>query len=468
MVTKRTLAKLGNKTRFGHIVSASSTIFDEDHNPLVRAGDKAWCDVCKGAFEINATYTGLLEDGLIAGDGDLVLCNCKDNFVIAISGYTGERHPGMMTAKPTTFGLAPEQQTQQEPEQLAQTAKKKRTGVDAGFCVVPRQSTTESFESILFTGGQPEGTRELYRSLNGAGKEYRAGSILLVVDPDRQDSEQIAHIQAAKQRIDTALAPLSHQQANFLFKHKDTIEMFAAAASTASDTYGYSGQATEAAKGYFEQVEKILVEIEKTYKNQYITSGTLIGEQFFVERRRLFGQLDSVLKLFMKHRFMFNEYADLKRALGLSSSSITHRWNETGVSDIEGYATHIEKLAKYVKWMETAGKIGIGLSAFDAAAKITEACTVGRDCEKTAFTSIGEFTGSLIGGAIAGKIAGTAAANTVCAIVLGAATIEAAGAGALLCTLGVNGAIAYGSDKAVSAFGGFVGESLYEVTSNDH
>ena len=34
MVTQRTLAKLGNKTRYGHIVSASSTIFDEDHNPL--------------------------------------------------------------------------------------------------------------------------------------------------------------------------------------------------------------------------------------------------------------------------------------------------------------------------------------------------------------------------------------------------------------------------------------------------
>ena len=118
--------------------------------------------------------------------------------------------------------------------------------------------------------------------------------------------------------------------------------------------------------------------------------------------------------------------------------------------------------------METAGKIGIGMSALDTAAKITEACTVGRDCAKTSFTSIGEFSGSLIGGAIAGKIAGTAAANTVCAIVLGAATIEAAGAGALLCTLGVNGAIAYGSDKATSAFGGFVGESLYEVTSNDH
>ena len=144
----------------------------------------------------------------------------------------------------------------------------------------------------------------------------------------------------------------------------------------------------------------------------------------------------------MKHRFLFNEYTDLKNALGLSRRSITHRWNETGVSDIEGYATHIEKLAKYVKWMETAGKIGIGLAALDTAAKITEACTVGRDCAKTSFTSIGEFSGNLVGGSVGAKIISAGAANTVYALVLGAATIEAGGAGALLCTLSVSGGIA--------------------------
>ncbi|WP_314417876.1 PAAR domain-containing protein [Pseudescherichia vulneris] len=472
MVTQRALAKLGNKTRYGHIVSASSTIFDEDHNPLVRAGDKAWCDVCKGAFEINATYTGVLEAGFIAGDGDLVLCHCKDNFVIAISGFTGESHPGMMSAKPAAFGIAPEQQTEQEPEQHAQTVKKK-TGIDAGFAILPYGGTTEAWQRLLFTDNPPAGAKELFATLNGADKKHKASSILLLVDPDKQDDEQIAHMKAAKARVDAALAPLSIQQANFLFKHKDTIEMFAAAASTANDTYGYSGQATEAAKGYFEQVEKILVEIEKTYKNQYITSGTLIGEQFFVERRRLFGQLDSVLKMFMKHRFIFNEYTDLKRALGLSSRAITRRWNEAGVSDIEGYATHIEKLAKYVKWMETAGKIGIGLSALDTAAMITEACTVGRDCAKTSFTSIGEFSGSLAGGALASRILQGSAASSICAVVLGTATIEAAGAGALLCTIGVSGGIAYGTDKTLSelsgATGEFIGEKLglYEVTSND-
>jgi uncharacterized Zn-binding protein involved in type VI secretion len=458
----------GDKTTTGAQGLSSLPNFSNAHLGALRHGDKTTpCPKCGKVGEIIGNIPTMnLEGKIAAGSGAIVICGCPmgSNTLISPAGQWMGNTP---RPEPTWV-----KQTA-EPEQHAQTARKKRTGVDAGFCVVPQQATTESFESILFAGAQPDGTRELYRSLNGAGKEYKAGSILLVVDPDKQDSEQIAHMQAAKQRIDTALAPLSHQQANFLFKHKDTVEMFAAAASTASDTYGYSGQATEAAKGYFEQVEKILVEIEKTYKNQYITSGTLIGEQFFVERRRLFGQLDSVLKMFMKHRFMFNEYTDLKSALGLSSRSITHRWNETGVSDIEGYATHIEKLAKYVKLMETAGKIGLGLSALDTAAKITEACTVGRDCAKTSFTSIGEFSGSLVGGMVASRLIGAGAANTACALVLGAATVEAMGAGALLCTIGVSGGIAYGSDKALSWAGGKTGQSigkglgLYEVSGDD-
>lgn len=420
---------------------------------------------------------------IISGSGDVIIGNTpfqpsphdSGNQAMSLNSDTSAEQPEQHAQAAKRGHSFPEGDTDihPAPDPRANSPAAPRAGVDAGFCIIPWNSTTSSFESLLFTGHQPEGTRELYRSLNGAGKEHKAGSILLLVDPDKQDSEQISHMQAAKSRIDEALAPLSEQQANFLFRHKDTIELFAAAASKVSEAAGYSGQATEAARGYFERVERILTGIEKTYKNQYITSGTLIGEQFFVERRRLFGQLDSVLRMFMKHRFMFNEYADLKSALGLSSRSITHRWNETGVSDIEGYATHIEKLAKYVKLMETAGKIGIGLSAFDTTAKITEACTVGRDCEKTSFTSIGEFVGSLAGGALASRILQSSAASSICAVVLGAATIEAGGAGALLCTIGVSGGIAYGSDKALSelsgATGEFIGEKLglYEVTSND-
>ncbi|MGU3524681.1 hypothetical protein ACLBW2_16435 [Enterobacteriaceae bacterium C23F] len=126
-----------------------------------------------------------------------------------------------------------------------------------------------------------------------------------------------------------------------------------------------------------------------------------------------------------------------------------------------------------MKLMETAGKIGLGLSALDTASKITEACSVGRDCAKTTFTSIGEFSGSLAGGALASRIIQGSAVNTICTVVLGAATIEAGGDGALLCTIGVSGGIAYGSDKALSELFGVTGEyigeklGLYEVTTND-
>lgn len=464
----------------GRILSGSSDdTIDTPHGERerVREGDPVTCGkhagrfrVCGGmgdTYEVNGVsrqWAGSIES--------YSSCPCKAKFKPAVDWDTYEYNcnAGLAAERARSAELKAAQE--KEPIQHAQTAKKpqpeKKKGIDAGFTVIPYGGTTEGWQRLIFSGQAPAGAEALFSALNVSGKEYQAGSIMLLVDPEKQDNEQIAHLKAAKARIDAALEPLTTKQANFLYKHRDAVAMFAAVSSTASDTAGYAGQIAETAKGYFERIENILSQIQQAYQNQYITRGTLIGEQFFVERQRLLGQLDSVLKMFMKQRFMFTEYTDLKGALGLSAKSITHRWNETGVGDIEGYATHIEKMAKYVKLMETAGKVGVWLSAFDTAAKITEACTIRRDCEKTAFTSVGEFSGSLLGGAIAGKIAGSAAANTVCAVVLGAATIEAAGAGALLCTLGVNGAIAYGTDKASSAFGGFVGESLYEVTNNDH
>ncbi|WP_407437156.1 PAAR domain-containing protein [Lelliottia sp.] len=457
MVTQRTLAKLGNKTRYGHIISASSTIFDEDHNPLVRAGDKAWCDVCKGAFEINATYTGLLEAGFIAGDGDLVLCHCKDNFVIAMSGFTGERHPGIMGAKSAVADVPLVQKAQQEPEQHAQTAKKK-TGIDAGFAVLPYGGTTEAWQRLLFTENPPAGAKELFATLNGPDEKYKAGSIMLLVDPEKQDDEQIAHLKAAKARVDAALEPLTIQEANFLHKHKDTIDLFTSQASTTT------GIASEAAGKYFEKIESVLTKIQQAYKNQYITSGSLISEQFYVQRRQLFGELDSILTDFTRHKLALQDYPDIKRALGLSTSSITHRWNQTGVADIEGYATFIEKAAKYVKMMKTAGYVGIALDGVNRLDKIYEACTVGSDCEKTAYTEVGSFGMSIGGGIGAGVLVSGGASTAVCSIVLGALTIEAAGAGMLACGVIFTGAAGYTGGELGGKLGETLGEKIYEVT----
>lgn len=438
----------GDKTSTGSECYASRTGFTVMGRLQLHVGDKTSpCPKCGKVGVIASGDVRHSNGGVaVAVDGSPIVCGCPSgtNFLIA---------PATVQVNPPSLAAAPI-----EPEQHAQTAKKKRTGVDAGFCVVPQQSTTESFESILFAGDQPEGTRELYRSLNGAGKEYKAGSILLVVDPDKQDSEQIAHMQAAKARVDAALAPLTHQEANFLHKHKDTIDLFTSQASTTT------GIASEAAGKYFEKIENVLTRIQQSYQNQYITSGSLIGEQFYVQRRQLFNELDSILTDFTRHKLALQDYPDIKRALGLSTSSITHRWNQTGVADIEGYATFMEKAAKYVKLMKTAGYVGIALDGVNRLDKVYEACTVGSDCKKTAYTEVGSFSVGLGTGMGAGALVSGSVSTTVCSVVLGALTIEAAGAGMLACGVIFTGSVGYAGGELGGKFGEMAGEKVYEVT----
>ncbi|MEY6763100.1 PAAR domain-containing protein [Kluyvera ascorbata] len=443
----------GDETTTGAQGLSSLPNFSNAHLGALRHGDKTTpCPKCGKVGEIIGNIPTMNLEGKIAAGADaVVICGCPmgTNRLISPAGQWMGNAP---RPEPTWI------RSSAEPEQHAQTAKKKRTGVDAGFCVVPQQSTTESFENILFAGNQPEGTRELYRSLNGAGKEYKAGSILLVVDPEKQDDEQIAHMKAAKARVDAALEPLTIQEANFLHKNKDTIDFFTSRASTTT------GIASEVAGKYFEKIESVLTRIQQAYKNQYITSGALISEQFYVQRRQLFNELDSILTDFTRHKLALQDYPDIKRALGLSTSSITHRWNQTGVADIEGYATFIEKAAKYVKMMKTAGYVGIALDGVNRLDKIYEACSVGSDCEKTAYTEVGSFGVGLGTGIGAGALVSGSVSTTVCSVVLGALTIEAAGAGMLACGVIFTGAVGYAGGEAGGKLGEKAGEVIYEVT----
>lgn len=419
----------------------------------LRIGDKTTtCPKCGKPGVITEGHSGVTLDGIAAAvDGAEIMCGCPPgtNRLVAPAGQ-------WMGSKPE-----PKPDFMTQPAQHAQAAKKpqpdKHEAVDAGFGVMPFGATTETFRNYLFSGEPPAGTKELFCSLNGSGKEFKAGTIMLLVDPAKQDSSQIAHMQAAKERVDAALAPLTHQEANFLHRNKDTIDLFT------SHTSLYGGVAVDAAGKYFEKVESILAKIQATYKNQYITSGTLIGEQFFVERKQLFKELDAVLTDFTKYKIGLKDYPDIRRSLGLSSSAITHRWNQTGVSDIEGYATYMENAAKYVKLMKKAGYVGIALDGVNRLDKVYEACTVGSDCAKTSFTEVGSFSGAVLA-PIYTAPAIASASTAVCAVVLGALTAEVGGAGALACGVIVSGAAGYGISELGGKGGELLGETIYEVT----
>ncbi|MFZ3619730.1 PAAR domain-containing protein [Leclercia barmai] len=426
-----------------------------------REGDLVSCGKHFGTYKILGGTTDIWDEGRrLAGTLDSISsCPCKAKFIPSIPDcYEQEtpfpsRNSSAAAVALVPNALMPNLSSEAEPEQHAQTAKKK-TGTDAGFAVLPYGGTTEAWQRLLFTGTPPAGAKELFATLNGTDKSYKAGSIMLLVDPDMQDDEQITHIKAAKQRIDTALEPLTHQEANFLHKHYATIANFTSYADTGI------GLAADPVGKYFENIEKILKEIQDIYKNTYLTRGALIGEQFYVRRSQLFKELESILKVSFLNKVMkFGEYTKIKNALGLSSSSITHKWNETGISDIDGYATHIERAAKYVKAMRYTGYLGIGFGGLHSLNEIKHACSVGREkeCSKKKYTEIGSFALGTGGGVYAGSYA-----IPLC-VAIG---VGSAGVGGLVCTVIAGIGLGYAGSKVGSTFGELSGEVLYDFYGN--
>ena len=347
--------------------------------------------------------------------------------------------------------------------------KPSREPVDAGFCVLPYEATPSSFESRFFIN-PPDGTRELYHKLNPDIKK-QPGSILLVVDPEMQDQQQIETLQKARDRIDKALAPLTLPEARVLHENRASVDIFSS--QLYSDALGQSGDILgyikDAGGGYYEEINKTLNEIQELYKKTYSgNSGRVSGEEFFGQRERLFKKLDGILNKFSKERLNLKQYEDIKQALGLSTKSIMHKWDQTGVKDIEGYASYIETSAKLIKIMRATGYIVVGLDFSSYTTNVYEACAKGREseCRKAAITEYSKFglkqTASFAGGA-AGGIMGRAA----CTWVLGLITSEAGGIGASVCLVsGIASSIAGGKysekvgEKLGDRFGGLVNDDL--------
>lgn len=452
----------GDRTTCGGKIIVGSAHGVNFGKPQAREGDPVTCGKDGNTYKIIggiSFYNTGLDKKRIAGSLDSYSsCPCKAKILPSNSypTYTKEEDPafrntGSVTAAAIPASLMPKAMSEEpEPEQHAQSAKKK-TGIDAGFAVIPYGGTTEAWQRLLFTENPPAGAKELFAMLNSADAKYKAGSIMLLVDPEKQDSEQIEHMKAAKQRIDIALEPLTHKEANFLHNHYATIANFSSIADKGI------GLAAEPVGKYFENIEKILKEIQETYKNTYMTRGALIGEQFYVRRSQLFKELESILKVgFLNKGMKLGEYNSLKSALGLSTKAITHKWNETGISDIEGYATHLERAAKYIEAMRYVGYVGIGFSALHSINEINEACSAGREdeCTKKKYTEIGSFTGGVGGGILTGSLA-----VPLC-IAIGIGT---AGTGGLICTIIAGGSLGYAGGEVGSWGGEKVGNSFYSV-----
>lgn len=300
-----------------------------------------------------------------------------------------------------------------------------------GYCIVEQPGSISLQAGLLFRNRNSSAAR-YFEQLNAGTPWVKPGQILIVADPNSTMTEQTLRLlHQAKQQVNNNLVGVSTDEASFLQRNYGMI----AGITTAGDKiFGAIGDAGEK---YFKAIETTLKKIEASYQNQFRTQGTLIGQQFFVERNQLLAELKilvnkPIIKYLAKHSIKFRPYEDMRRALNLSSRSIVHEWSTVGVGAIPGYSTYTGNAARAARFLKYGGYIGIAFSFAGATNNVIKSCTTGREseCGNTAFKEYFKFGASTTLG-LAGGAYGSTGAVALC-VGVGLAT---AGTGALPCAI---------------------------------
>lgn len=330
--------------------------------------------------------------------------------------------------------------------------------VAPGYCITEQAGSLDFQARQLFRDVRSP-SANLFMQLNADTQWLKPGQIMIVSDAEAPLTRQMLYaLREAKQRTNAALIGVSTEEASFLQKHYGMIAGLTQAGSKIFGTVGGTGEK------YFSAIERILKKIEVSYQNQFRTQGTLIGQQFFIERNQLLGELKELvnkplLKSVARHTIKFAPYDDMRKALKLSSRSIVHEWSTVGMSGIPGYATFVGNAAKAARYLKLGGYIGIGFSFAGKTNDIVAACTSGREqeCGTFAFKEYIKFgTGTTLG--LLGGAAGSSLGIGACAAI----GIVTAGAGGVACA--VVGSLAGG--YAGNQFGEIASEKLFEMVGN--
>ncbi|EOI5812723.1 hypothetical protein ACMS1J_003854 [Cronobacter sakazakii] len=316
------------------------------------------------------------------------------------------------------------------------------SNVAPGYYVVQQPGTLDFQARLLFTNINSAAAR-YFMKINNDTPWVKSGQILIVADPASNDPVALKELVTAKSKVNNALNNLNADEAVFFHQHYSTI---AAVTNFMDKSLGIIGDAGEK---YFKQIESKLKAMELSYQNQFRSQGTLISQQFFIERQKLFAELNILLNKLSRLVLTLKPYENLKRALGLSSKAIVHEWSTAGVGAIRGYSTYVDKAASAARYMKAGGWLAIGFAGLNTTNEVYNACTTGREkeCAKVAVKEYSKFGASVAGGIYGGQYGGLLAGG-IC-VALGVAT---AGAGALACT--IVGAAAGGYIGGEAASGG--------------
>ncbi|MBP2199343.1 hypothetical protein [Pantoea cypripedii] len=314
-----------------------------------------------------------------------------------------------------------------------------------GYCIVERPGSLDYQARELFRDTRTPAA-QMFMKMNADTPWLKPGQILIVADPDTpapMTMQALSALRQAKTKTNLALNGVSTEEASFLQKYYGIIAGLTNAGDKVFGTVGDAGEK------YYSSIEQTLKKIESSYKNQFRTQGTLISQQFFVERNQLLNQLKELvnkplLKSLNRYALKLQPYEDMRRALNLSSRSIVHEWSTVGIGGIPGYSTFVGNAAKAARFLKYGGFIGIGFSFANTTNEVVNSCTTGREneCERVAFKKYTSFTASTAGG-VGGGVLGSIVGIGICTGI----GIATAGVGGVACAAvgSVAGGLAGGS-----------------------
>ncbi|MHA6232660.1 hypothetical protein [Pseudomonas fluorescens group sp. PF-69] len=326
-----------------------------------------------------------------------------------------------------------------------------------GFYIVPKSTTAEKLEAQLFSSASPAVIAK-FKILNPNLDHVKAGSMIVLSDPNNQQcTYEEALLMQAAQAVSTALEHLTPEEADFMVQH------YGAIATTI--TYGslVTGAGLAMFGKHLDDIGNILRDIEALHTQTFQKDGRLGSHAFFNERKRLLKRLDFQLTALTKKAIGFPDHSELKKALGIATPNLVHRWRKAGAAgQIPGYATHIEGVAKATKYVKYGGWIGTAVGGSASVVKVQGVCAEGnaQACEKVKYTEGGSFIGGIAGGATASAALTGPAIGWICA----GLGVPTGGTGTLICSLIVVGVGSFAGGLIGGMGGEIAGEIIYENT----
>lgn len=323
---------------------------------------------------------------------------------------------------------------------------------EPGFYIVPKSMPAEKLQAQLFPSPNPNVIAK-FKSLNPLEDVVKAGSLIVLSDPDNQQCTyeesllmETAHI------VSMALAPLTMEEADFFAQHYEVIRR------TLSDGSKVIGVGTAMAANHLDGIKAALKDIEALHISTIETNGSLNSKAFKKRRAELLQRLDGQLTGLTKKVIGLPDHPNLKIALGIEHPHLVHRWRKAGgIGQAPGYATHIQGVVKASQYVKYGGWIGTAVGGGASVMKVQDVCTNenAETCEKIKFTETGSFLGGAVGSAV-----GASTASTIC-VALG---VTSAGIGGALCGIVVAGAGSFTVGYMGEKGGEIAGELIYEKT----